>query len=718
MSDVARVDDPSAMRSCSSQSRCRQLPDPFRSFGTPERPQTAVPLQDQGGLTALARSGFVLARAVQSEKPYRVPVRTAAAGPLRHLTTHKVPRGRDYARAYCGACEAAERPRCTFCGLRKLALWRRMPLVRVARSLLIAMPALSARDLAHDLARYAASDEACLETNRALGWSSHQIDLCEAHTSAKDAGDDEQRRLLEAMGELKKRCDTLGAEKRELRFELDGLQRRKAADAGATDAEVAAAAAAVVAATAAAAATVAAAAAATALQKLREDKDRLCKLAESQKAESQKAYDELRLATTHDTADATVQASVEAQALSTQTASDHETPVVHALVQTDALESIFTVAPADLLSAVAVLTVPAAAADVVVDVSPAVEAMTLTVEAAPPKALVNDRSMRFSLLNSSLKSRYVMSHKELYKAMHDVYEKQCQADDADRACGRDPEPLASTFHDYWRHKVGLKKMAAKKAREMLNSLRASADGGFRLTQFCWLLGLDVRSLDAAAPETLWAPAATTAYMALFGRAMKGEAQRVGIAEFLNASDVARVERRAFVDAVLGRSADERKTVVRSDPSTWKTELLGLLEPRDIEKLLDVVDEADCGLKDFVNLDDSMRLFFLKINEVLLIHEGRLGAAFLRFDHGSPGLTLDELGALVDWCTSGRSPYNARSLEQLYYRIESLCDPRNDDDEVIDNAAGFAASCLKIERCVLAMPRDCRDYWQLPDDAAA
>jgi hypothetical protein len=392
--------------------------------------------------------------------------------------------------------------------------------------------------------------------------------------------------------------------------------------------------------------------------------------------------------------------------------------VAHALVQTDALELLLTVAPADLLSAVAEIAVPVNAADVVVDVAPAVEATTLTVEAAPPKALVNDRSMRFSPLNASSKSKDVMSRKELCRAMHDVYEKQCQADDADHASGKDPEPLASTFQDYWRHKVGLKKMAAKRAREMLNSLRAAAGDGFRMTQFCWLLGLDVRSLDAAAPETIWAPAATTAYMALFGRALKGEAQRAGIAEYLNGHDVARVERRAFIDAVLGRSADERKTVLRSDPATWKTELLGFLEPRDIEKLLDVVDEADCGVKDMVDLDASMKLFFLKINEVLLIHEGRLGAAFLRFDHGAPGLTVDELGELIDWCTAGRSPCSARGLEKLYYRIEKLCDAKDVDDNVIDNAAGFAASCLRIERCVLAMPRDCRNYWHLPDDAAA
>ena len=60
------------------------------------------------------------------------------------LTTRIVAHATDYRDRYCGACEFEDQPRCTFCHCSKLSVFRRMPLVRMARELLTLRPTISA----------------------------------------------------------------------------------------------------------------------------------------------------------------------------------------------------------------------------------------------------------------------------------------------------------------------------------------------------------------------------------------------------------------------------------------------------------------------------------------------------------------------------------------------------------------------------------------------
>jgi len=70
-----------------------------------------------------------------------------------------VPRGADYERSYCIACEAQEHETCPWCFRSKLTKHHRMPIEKIAALMLQMEPSLPPRQLVHNVARYARSDK-------------------------------------------------------------------------------------------------------------------------------------------------------------------------------------------------------------------------------------------------------------------------------------------------------------------------------------------------------------------------------------------------------------------------------------------------------------------------------------------------------------------------------------------------------------------------------
>ena len=150
-----------------------------------------------------------------------------------------MPRGADYYKPYCLACEPADA--CSFCFRQRVTTEHRLPLERAANALIATHVGLTPRELARLVAKYARSDAYARELNAlVLGGVASEAELCDAHQRAHDLmakeRADAKRRVKAAEAALAEGRESSQREIAGLRAQLAEL-RRELEDEDASDEE-------------------------------------------------------------------------------------------------------------------------------------------------------------------------------------------------------------------------------------------------------------------------------------------------------------------------------------------------------------------------------------------------------------------------------------------------------------------------------------------------
>lgn len=758
--------------------------------------------------TSLNRNEFGASRVLHARQDLRRKINEHPRARHPALTTRIVPHRGDYSDAYCNACEFEDQQRCTFCHMSKLSIFRRMPLVRLARELLLLKPHMTATHLSREISKYATSDEAANAVNEKMdGWWTSPANpayaLCMKHAGAKDEFDEVEKNYRDEIARLSVRVEASEVAYKREAGEVARLQK------------------------------------VLYHEHLDEDELRMkIRLLERE-------MDQLRIALAD--GDARAKAAeveikelkhfdVHVESCATQTDAKRREP--HASCQTDwrappASKVQFKVmwfpfgggggrraaSPPDVLKVHDTFhgapeeedihegpaePAPATATQVTYgapdeppvfetvyagndggdregsdrddeasdhedndsndDSTVASSASALKVKKRVKKRKrVRYHNARYGKLNT-IKPRSTQSLQTLLLSIYAVYESKVGGDRQDVDAGHKTDPLEVDVRDYWRQTLGLKKMAAAKAKEMVAAAKALMGKSRRVFVFAWLLGLDVsRHMSAFAPEDagrdlLFSPQLSRAYFTIFFAIMNAHkaahssgSQDKGIKEYLTqrpeGEGGALVTRREFLSALMGPnfalpvrgscdapalsstlSLDEvRKKKLafissHGDPAHCD-DLCKLLSPKEVRAfVLDVADlprvaphagdvRHTVSSVDTVDLDDAMFLLVRHGSRALARHCGKLTSLFHRFDIDKPGLTKVEFRSFCLFAL-GEDAQTGKESDKIHFQIEDICDgdeDPQDDDELIDNAPNFALATLQID-CKLAYSADCRDHW--------
>ena len=313
-----------------------------------------------------------------------------------------------------------------------------------------------------------------------------------------------------------------------------------------------------------------------------------------------------------------------------------------------------------------------------------------------------------------------MSLDALQETIYDIWEKKTQADEVCRRGGVEAGALDLYVKQYFREKVGLKKLAREKARTMLRVAAERSDISRRVRLFAVAVGLEQHETatgDVAHYTPHFAHVVTRLLGFLFADRLDGIAvlfREAPPGELL-------VPRSSLAYFCVGSRGALDADVVRADPKTWRNDcLLRYLSRGALGALLDDVDalpEKAAGGNRGVDLDDALWLLLEHHSRAVVGQEAWLRRAFERFDLDAPGLQEVEFSSMLLWSMGHlAADMSPADVHNLYVNVEVLADQGDADvTDDIDDVAAFPKAVIQLD-CALARPANCRDYHAMADDA--
>lgn len=661
-------------------------------------PQTSTPF-----LTDL--HGDSTAKLEEKEGSQPPPLHFADRRPPPRLTYTQVPRGIDSYFKYCGACVFADLPRCQYCQASKLSNKHRLALPRLAGHLLSLQPQLTAKEMAHRLAKYARNDDFCEELNKKIGWEPTAQALCSSHLTERSILEEQSDEKTKLVEDLQRRLAAEQANEAKfvakigtLNKELD-ISRSNTTHLEAKSAELSAL----------------LNTAQLELERIRDESAAQIatttylreQLEEWQARESAKTPTDTAVQATPKAVDVETQFEGACETVGTQTAA-HEN--LNSLDGTTGRQDRETESKADHRR----------------EMPPSTRALGNTAHGRRSSCLHSKLGVK-KCANDRL-----VALQTVLEMIHEVMDKKVQNTQAALAAGREAEGLVEYVKIFWREKLGLRKLANKKVGEMIRAIKVYSKQHSRVFWFAVNLGVRTTKIDrdGVSEDVPWVPWIPASAFELLAKIFEG--QSPGIHELLSnyKKDYCVVERSKVVNAIIGSAGVLDSAVRLNDPSTWKpTSLALMMAPTTICRLVDDVlsipeiealpemPTAKRPQKSGISIDTVLDIVLSHQVRATMQHQKELTQAFHRFDDGEQGLDVDEFRELLAWALKPDGPGNLDVIE-LYAKIESLADATlldNDNDKNINDSLTFPIVIMQqIYNCPLACAAHCRKWWTLDD----
>ena len=601
--------------------------------------------EDEAGDASTSSPGYT-SRVLFARRREAEEARRRLHGKALHpaLTTRIVAHATDYRDRYCGACEFEDQPRCTFCHCSKLSVFRRMPLVRMARELLTLRPTISATQLAREVSRYATSDDAATRLNEKVeGWwqtmNPHQAFLCDRHGRMKDDVDENEKAYRDEIARLAFQLEASRVARKRDAGEVARLQKvlyHEHLDEDELRGRIRAL--------------------ERELDMMRiamRDKDARLQAALGELTDLKSFAPDVGLAATQ--TEVVRRKGAHTQSDFSASGREHVKFKILPWGTTVDAEDILGAAeppPEGPASPLSPPSTPVQARSPKMKKfagspkAPVTKEIDLaedddddddddeSVGAAPEGAFVEELSSkrkkkklkklkkeryanaRYDKLNKLPKGKAAgVALQQLLVNIYSVYESKVLGDKQDVDEGRPCDPLSVDLRDHFRKTLGLRKLANQKVAETINATKHLMSKSRRVFVFAWLLGLDISKHAPDGMDLLYSPQLSRAFFSLFfaviAKVTRSTGTLKGVKEYLlhhpEGDRKALVERKALCQLLVGvtrpKSAtgsrpasrdgdgdmtpDERKAFIgRVDPGDWTCEdLKKVMTVAEIKKLL-------------------------------------------------------------------------------------------------------------------------------------